>query len=83
MKKADGMTNVQNIPGNNDFDDRPGSEEDRIREKDNRQTPPDKEPFIVPVDDPLYQKDKKPIDENPREPQRIMSSSSVYERRIF
>ena len=81
MKKATGMSNVQNIPGETDFDDRPRSEEDRIREKDNRQVPPDTS--ITPVNDPPFEKDKKPVGEISNEPQRIMMSRSVYERRIF
>ena len=81
MISAEGITNVQNIPGDTDFDDRPRSEEDRIREKDNRQVPPDT--TITPVSDPPYEKDKKPINENPNEPQRIMRARSIYERRIF
>jgi len=81
MKKAEGMTNVQNIAGDTDFDDRPRSEEDRIREKDNRQVPPDT--VVTPVKDPPYENDKKPINENPNQPQRIMSSCSINERRIF
>jgi hypothetical protein len=75
------MTNVQNIAGDTDFDDRPRSEEDRIREKDNRQVPTDT--VVTPINDPPYEKDKKPINENPNEPQRIMGSLSIYERRIF
>ncbi len=81
MKKAEGMSNVQNIPGETDFDDRPRSEEDRIREKDNRQVPPGAP--ITPISDPPSEKDKKPINENPNEPQRIMRAKSVYDRRIF
>lgn len=81
MKKAEGITNVQNIPGDTDFDDRARSEEDRIREKDNRQVPPDA--IVTPITDPPYEKGKKPISENQSEPQRIMSSRSVSERRIF
>ncbi len=81
MKNAEGMSNVQNIPGDTDFDDRPRSEEDRIREKDNRQMPPDT--IITPINDPPYEKDKKPVNEDSSEPQRIMSSRSNYERRIF
>ena len=81
MKKAEGMTNIQNIPGDTDFDDRPHSEEDRIREKDNRQVPPDT--TVTPINDPPYEKGKKPVGENINEPQRIMMSRSVYERRIF
>lgn len=81
MKKAEGMTNVQNIAGDTDFDDRPRSEEDRIREKDNRQVPPGTD--VTPINDPPYENDKKPINENPSEPQRIMRSFSDYERRIF
>lgn len=81
MKKAEGITNIQNIPGDTDFDDRPRSEEDRIREKDNRKVPP--ETIVTPVNDPPYEKDKKPVSENPNESQRIMMSRSVYERRIF
>lgn len=75
MEKTEGMTNVQSIPGDTDFDDeRPQSEEDRIREKDNRQMPPDKNDFIKPINDPPYQKDKKPINEVPRELPRIMNA---------
>ena len=81
MKKAEGMTNVQNIAGDTDFDDRPRSEEDRIREKDNRQVPPGT--VVNPINDPPSEKDKKPINEYPSEPRRIMSSHSIYERRIF
>lgn len=81
MKKAEGMSNVQNIPGDTDFDDRPRSEEDRIREKDNRKIPPDT--IITPVNDPTYEKGKKPINENSGESQRIMNRRSNYERRIF
>ncbi len=81
MKKTDGMTNIQNVPGDTDLDDRPRSEEDRIREKDNRQVPPDT--TITPINDPPYEKDKKPVNEIPNEPQRIMSSRSAHESRIF
>jgi hypothetical protein len=81
MEKREGMSNVQNIPGNTDFDDRPRSEEDRIREKDNRQVPPDT--ITTPINDPPYEKDKKPVNENPSEPQRIMRSQLNYDRRIF
>ena len=81
MKKAEGMTNVQNIPGDTDFEDRPRSEEDRIREKDNRQVPPGTN--INPVNDPPYDKSKKPVNENLNELQRIMSARGVSERRIF
>ncbi|MEP6925065.1 MAG: hypothetical protein ABI954_11420 [Pyrinomonadaceae bacterium] len=83
MKKAEGMTNAQNIPGDTDFDAPPQNEQDRLREKDNQQVPPDKQPFIAPVSDPPHDRDKKPINENPREPTRIMSVRSQSERRIF
>lgn len=70
MKQTAGLTNIQNIPGDTDFDDHPRSQENPVREKDNRQTPPDT--VITPISDPLFEKDKKPINEDSGEPKRIM-----------
>lgn len=83
MNTAEAITNVQNIPGDTDFEVPSQNEQDHLREKNNQQMPPDKRPFIVPVTDPPYEKDKKPMNESPREPLRIMKARSMHERRIF
>lgn len=82
MKKAEGMTNAQNIPATEtDFDDRPRNEEERIRRKDNQQIqPPDKQPSPT-VEEPPGQHNS--INENPREPNRVMKERTSDKGRIF
>lgn len=81
MKSSQSIFNVQQIPGDTDFDDRPRSDEDCVREKD-KQTPLDKQPNNS-VNDPVSQKDQRTINEVPLTPRRSMSGMTVYERRIF
>lgn len=77
------MQNLQNIPGDTDIenplpDDRAPSEEKRNRRSD-YPLPTDKLPS-APVEEPNA---GTPINENPREPQRIMSYFTASQRRIF
>ena len=81
MKSSQSLINVQQIPGDTDFDDRPRSEEDRVREKD-KQIPFEKQPNNS-VNDLIDQKDQKIINERPFTPPRSMRAMSAYERRIF
>jgi hypothetical protein len=77
------MQNLQNIPGDTDIenplpDDRAPSEEKRNQRSD-YPVPNDKIPS-APVEEPNA---GAPINENPREPQRIMSYFTASQRRIF
>lgn len=82
MKFTDGLINVQNIPGDTDFEDVAYKKEKEVYKKDIPQTPPDA--VITPIDDPLYQEDQQPINENsPKPVPRIMQNYAYGERRIF
>lgn len=77
------MQNLQNIPGETDVDipmpdDRAPSEEKRNQGGD-VPFPSDKIPS-APVEEPNSQPS---MNENPREPQRIMSFFTASQRRIF
>ena len=77
------MQNLQNIPGDTDIDnplpdDRAPSGEKRSPRSD-YPLPTDKIPS-APVEEPNTE---APINENPREPQRIMSYFTASQRRIF
>jgi hypothetical protein len=77
------MQNLQIIPGDTDIDnplpdDRAPSEEKRDRRND-YPLPTDKIP-AAPVEEPNAE---TPINENPRQPQRIMSYFTASQRRIF
>ena len=77
------MQNLQNIPGDTDLDnpivdDRAPSEEKRNERRD-YPLPSDKIPS-APITEPNK---PAPINENPREPQRIMSYFTAAQRRIF
>ncbi len=71
------MQNLQNIPGDTDLDNPLG--DDRVPGEENRSgqnsypLPTDKIPS-APVEEP---NGEMPINENPREPQRIMSSFTI------
>lgn len=84
MKKAEGMTNAQNIPETDtDFDDRARSEEERLRRKDEpRQVPPDKQPYIAPVNEPPTAENRTPVKEN-NDPPMVAMKAAMFERRIF
>ncbi|MBC7798493.1 MAG: hypothetical protein H7Z37_16610 [Pyrinomonadaceae bacterium] len=76
-----GMVNLQQLPNEADvveIDDRAPNVEEQI----SIPVPADEE-LPIPINDPLFQKDKKPINEIPNEPMRIMSAMSAYQRRIF
>ncbi len=81
MRFTEGLGNVQNIPGDTDFEDVTYNKEDKSNKKDKGQMPPDT--IITPINDPLYEKNQQPINENSREPQRIMRNFTYSERRIF
>jgi hypothetical protein len=77
------MQNLQNIPGETDVDipipnDRAPSDEQRNQRND-VPVPSDKIPS-APVEEPNSQPS---MNENPREPQRIMSFFTASQRRIF
>ncbi|MDQ4122075.1 MAG: hypothetical protein M3209_11595 [Acidobacteriota bacterium] len=77
------MQNLQNIPGDTDIenplpDDQAPSEEKGNNRRD-YPLPTDKLP-TAPVEEPNA---GTPINENPREPQRIMSFFTASQRRIF
>ena len=77
------MQNLQQIPGDTDVenplpDDRAPSEEKRNHRSD-LPLPTDRIPS-APVNEP---NNSTPINENPREPVRIMSYFTAAQRRIF
>lgn len=81
IKNKKGAVNLQQLPNEVDvveIDDRAPNTDEHV----NIPVPADEEPPI-PITDPLFQKDKKPINEVPNEPMRIMSAMSAYQRRIF
>jgi hypothetical protein len=75
MKFSTELANIQNIPSTDtDFDERPRSEEERVREKDKIRTPPDAKQPTAPIQEP-----ESPDAETPR----LMRSRTTSERRIF
>jgi hypothetical protein len=77
------MQNLQNIPGETDVDT-PMPDDHRPNEEKRNQRgdvplPSDKIPS-APVEEP---KSQPSMNENPREPQRIMSFFTASQRRIF
>ncbi|HEX9927561.1 MAG TPA: hypothetical protein VGB02_03345 [Pyrinomonadaceae bacterium] len=77
------MQNLQNIPGDTDIDNPLRDERAPSEEKRNQRSdyplPTDKIPS-APVEEPNAE---TPINENPRQPERIMSYFTASQRRIF
>lgn len=80
-----GMTNVQNIPGDTDFENTL-SDDNFAGEKNSGQTVPDgNPPFGAPVSEPPSNKNKTPVNENPNALPRQMTARAWTnsERRIY
>ncbi len=80
-----GMTNIQNIPGDTDFES-VLNDDSLAREKNSGQTVPnDNSPFGAPVSEPPSSKDKTPVNENPNALPRRMTARAWTnsERRIY
>lgn len=81
MIDSQGIFNMQQIPGDTDFDGIPVVSDDESESP--IQIPSDAVPSIVPVSEPPTETEIAEINENPKHAPRIMRAAASIDNRIY